>query len=51
MRWSSITFENIPSDYAILQMVDLPADAGGDTLWASAYEMFDRMSPAYQNAC
>lgn len=29
-------------------MVDLPDDAGGDTLWASAYEMFDRMSPAYQ---
>jgi alpha-ketoglutarate-dependent taurine dioxygenase len=29
-------------------MVDLPGDAGGDTIWASAYEMFDRMSPAYQ---
>ncbi|KAF7551942.1 hypothetical protein G7Z17_g4681 [Cylindrodendrum hubeiense] len=45
---SDITFENLPSDYAILQMVDLPGDAGGDTIWASAYEMFDRMSPAYQ---
>jgi len=29
-------------------MIDLPPDAGGDTIWASAYEMFDRMSPAYQ---
>jgi len=29
-------------------MKDLPGDAGGDTIWASAYEMFDRMSPAYQ---
>ncbi|VUC26087.1 unnamed protein product [Clonostachys rosea] len=45
---SDITFENVPSDYAVLQMIDLPGDAGGDTIWASAYEMFDRMSPVYQ---
>lgn len=29
-------------------MTNLPDDAGGDTIWASAYEMYDRMSPAYQ---
>ncbi|KAL2065981.1 hypothetical protein VTL71DRAFT_2052 [Oculimacula yallundae] len=45
---SDITFENMPSDYAIIKMVDLPKDAGGDTVWASAYEMFDRMSPAFK---
>lgn len=30
---SDITFEPIPSDYAILKIVELPA-TGGDTLWA-----------------
>ncbi|KAK9773085.1 putative TauD/TfdA-like domain-containing protein [Seiridium cardinale] len=30
-----ITFERIPSDYAILKIVKTPEDAGGDTLWAS----------------
>ncbi|KAI1617061.1 hypothetical protein EDD36DRAFT_461924 [Exophiala viscosa] len=49
---SDITFEHIPSDYAILKMVDMPpGNAGGDTLFASAYEMYDRMSPHYQKLC
>lgn len=25
-----------------------PEDAGGDTLWASGYEAFDRLSPAWK---
>lgn len=25
-----------------------PQDAGGDTLWASGYEAYDRLSPAWQ---
>jgi alpha-ketoglutarate-dependent taurine dioxygenase len=46
---ADITFERVPSDYAILKIVEAPADgAGGDTLWASGYEAFDRLSPAYQ---
>lgn len=45
---SSITFENIPSDYAILKIVQLPDDVGGDTLWASGYEAYDRLSPTFQ---
>lgn len=45
---SDITFENVPSDYASLQIRKLPAQGGGDTLWASAYEAYDRLSPAYQ---
>lgn len=45
---SSITFERVPSDYAILKIVQPPQDAGGDTLWASGYEAFDRLSPAFQ---
>ncbi|KAK3075636.1 hypothetical protein LTR53_000878 [Teratosphaeriaceae sp. CCFEE 6253] len=44
---SDITFENVPSDYAILRLTELP-ETGGDTLWASGYEIYDRVSPAYQ---
>ncbi|KAG6829306.1 hypothetical protein H0H92_004983 [Tricholoma furcatifolium] len=43
---SDISFEPVPSDYAILKMHTLP-DLGGDTLWASGYEAYDRLSPAY----
>lgn len=44
---SDITFENVPSDYAILRLVELPG-TGGDTLWASGYELYDRLSTPYQ---
>ncbi|EMC96131.1 hypothetical protein BAUCODRAFT_122171 [Baudoinia panamericana UAMH 10762] len=44
---SDITFEPIPSDYAILRLTELPK-TGGDTLWASGYDVYDRISPAYQ---
>ncbi|KAH7325717.1 hypothetical protein B0I35DRAFT_405075 [Stachybotrys elegans] len=44
-QWhSDITFEPIPSDYACLRMTKLPT-TGGDTLWASGYEVYDRISP------
>jgi alpha-ketoglutarate-dependent taurine dioxygenase len=43
----SITFERIPSDYAILKINELPP-TGGDTLWASGYEAYDRLSPAFK---
>ncbi|WVQ81151.1 hypothetical protein IAT38_003273 [Cryptococcus sp. DSM 104549] len=44
---SDITFEPYPSDYASLQIRESP-ETGGDTLWASAYEAYDRLSPAYK---
>jgi alpha-ketoglutarate-dependent taurine dioxygenase len=44
---SDITFEPVPSDYAMLKIHTLPA-TGGDTLWASAYEIYDRLSPPMQ---
>ena len=45
----SVTFEHIPSDYAVLKLVTLPNDgSGGDTLWASGYEAYDRLSPPWQ---
>ena len=31
----------------MLRMTELPV-TGGDTLWASGYEVYDRISPAYQ---
>lgn len=45
---ADISFEPIPSDYTILKIVQLPEDAGGDTLWASGYEAYDRLSPAFK---
>lgn len=45
---SDITFEPVPSDYAMLKIHTLPAAGGGDTLWASGYEIYDRLSPAMQ---
>ncbi|KAF7198386.1 Alpha-ketoglutarate-dependent taurine dioxygenase [Pseudocercospora fuligena] len=48
LAWhSDITFEPVPSDYAILRLTELP-ETGCDTLWASGYEVYDRISPAYQ---
>ncbi|KAJ7102924.1 hypothetical protein C8R44DRAFT_682352 [Mycena epipterygia] len=44
---TDITFEPIPSDYAILKIHTLPS-VGGDTLWASGYEAYDKLSSAYQ---
>lgn len=42
---TDISFEPVPSDYAMLKIHTLPA-TGGDTLWASGYEAYDRLSPA-----
>ena len=62
---SDITFEPVPSDYALLRLTQLPKTGGGefllpslsyfedvkkflDTLWASGYEVYDRLSTPYQ---
>ncbi|KAM0806629.1 putative alpha-ketoglutarate-dependent sulfonate dioxygenase [Seiridium cardinale] len=45
---ADITFERVPSDYAVLKITQKPDDVGGDTLWASGYEAFDRLSPIWQ---
>ncbi|KAI0551996.1 TauD-domain-containing protein [Xylaria curta] len=48
LEWhSDITFEPVPSDYALLRLVELPS-TGGDTLWASGYEVYDRLSAPVQ---
>ncbi|KAK1464339.1 TfdA family Taurine catabolism dioxygenase TauD [Colletotrichum melonis] len=44
---TDISFEQVPSDYAMLKIHTLPA-TGGDTLWASGYEIYDRLSPPMQ---
>lgn len=42
---ADITFEKVPSDYAMLKIHTLPP-SGGDTLWASGYEIYDKLSPS-----
>ncbi|KAM0752057.1 taurine catabolism dioxygenase [Meredithblackwellia eburnea MCA 4105] len=44
---TDITYEHVPSDFALLKIHTLP-ETGGDTLWASAYEAYDRLTPAFQ---
>ncbi|CAI7600287.1 unnamed protein product [Penicillium manginii] len=47
-QWhSDIQFEEAPADYTSLRLTQLPS-SGGDTLWASGYDLYDRFSPAYQ---
>jgi alpha-ketoglutarate-dependent taurine dioxygenase len=44
---SDISFEPAPADFSSLRLVQLPK-TGGDTLWASGYEVYDRISKPYQ---
>jgi alpha-ketoglutarate-dependent taurine dioxygenase len=44
---SDIAFEPKPADYSSLRLEVLPK-TGGDTLWASGYEIYDRISQPYQ---
>ena len=47
-QWhSDIQFEPVPADYTSLRLTQLPS-TGGDTLWASGYDIYDSFSPAYQ---
>lgn len=47
-QWhSDIQFEPAPADYTSLRLTQLPS-SGGDTLWASGYEIYDRFSKKYQ---
>ena len=44
---SDIVFEEVPADYTSLKVHTLP-HTGGDTLWASGYELYDLLSPPFQ---
>ncbi|CAK7236599.1 hypothetical protein SBRCBS47491_009693 [Sporothrix bragantina] len=47
-EWHSDSlFENCPSDFSFLRMESTPP-AGGDTLWVSGYEIYDRLSPPFR---
>ncbi|CAD6448073.1 eda14812-2813-4715-ac65-231640b670a7 [Sclerotinia trifoliorum] len=47
-KWhADISFEPKPADYSSLKLEILPK-TGGDTLWASGYEIYDRISEPYQ---
>lgn len=45
---SDITFEPVPSDYAILKIVE-PTPTGGDTLWASGYALYEKLTPSFRS--
>ncbi|KAG5356146.1 Alpha-ketoglutarate-dependent taurine dioxygenase [Yarrowia sp. B02] len=45
---TDITFEPVPSDYAILKLLNIPENGGGDTLWASGYEAYEQLSEHYK---
>ncbi|EME39988.1 hypothetical protein DOTSEDRAFT_178867 [Dothistroma septosporum NZE10] len=48
-QWhSDIQFEPVPADYTSLRLTKLPK-TGGDTLWVSGYDIYDRFSRPYQN--
>ena len=44
---SDIQFEPCPADYTSLRLTKLPS-TGGDTLWASGYEIYERFSEPYR---
>ncbi|KAI1426737.1 TfdA family taurine dioxygenase [Xylaria sp. FL1777] len=47
-EWHSDSlYENCPSDFSFLRMQDTPP-SGGDTLWFSGYELYDRISPSFR---
>lgn len=47
-QWhSDIAFEPVPADFSSLRLTELPK-TGGDTLWASGYELYDRLSSPMQ---
>jgi alpha-ketoglutarate-dependent taurine dioxygenase len=45
---SDVTFEPVPSDYAILKIIETPP-SGGDTLWASGTALYDKISPSLRS--
>ncbi|KZT41420.1 taurine catabolism dioxygenase TauD, TfdA family protein [Sistotremastrum suecicum HHB10207 ss-3] len=48
-QWhSDNTMEVCPSDYSFLKMKVTP-ESGGDTLWASAYAVYDRISDPFRS--
>lgn len=44
---TDIQFEPVPADYTSLRVLKLP-ETGGDTLWASGYELYNRLSAPYR---
>lgn len=44
---SDVAYEPVPASYTSLRLSELPS-TGGDTLWASGYEVYDRISRPYQ---
>lgn len=44
---TDVSYERQPPSYTLFKVLTSPA-VGGDTLWASAYEAYDRLTPAFK---
>ncbi|CUM64889.1 uncharacterized protein PRCAT00002507001 [Priceomyces carsonii] len=42
---TDLSYEKRPADYSALQIKQVPADGGGDTLWASGYAAYEKLTP------
>lgn len=45
---SDVSYELQPPGFTFLKIDTLPGEAGGDTIWASGYAAYDRLSPDLQ---
>ncbi|KND02531.1 uncharacterized protein SPPG_02990 [Spizellomyces punctatus DAOM BR117] len=45
---TDISFEEVPSAYAILKLLEVPP-VGGDTIWVSTYAAYDKLSPSFRD--
>lgn len=43
-----MTYEKVPPDYSMLKLHHPAEHGGGDTLWASGYEAYERLSPPFR---
>ncbi|POM70546.1 Hypothetical protein PHPALM_12992 [Phytophthora palmivora] len=44
---TDVSYERQPPAYTLFKVLTSP-DVGGDTLWASGYEAYDRLTPAFK---
>jgi sulfonate dioxygenase len=49
VRWhTDVSYELQPPGLTFLSIQDIPLGGGGDTIWSSQYEAYNRLSPAMQ---
>ena len=46
---TDMSTEPVPVSYSILRMVETPPGQGGDTMWASGYALYEKLSPSFRS--